>query len=950
MNISARLRKCLYAFLIFQILITNACNLVDSKDNTFTLKELSDQFREPPSVAKPGAFWCWLNGNITREAITHDLREMSEKGMGRAEIWDVAAMHNPDNFIPAGPAFLSDSSVALMKHAFSEGEKYGIKIGMVGSSGWNAGGPWVDPSWASKALYSSGIILEGPVNKKIKFPFPEVPENCPKDNNGLPVYYKEVAVLAFPFTKDKSIGGKDEIINLSGQFENGYLTVSLPEGKWQVMRYLFTNNGQELIVPSPNSKGLFIDFLDPESTKKHLGHFMKCLGIKKGENTEGGLSYIEFDSMELAEGIPWTDSMPQIFRQMRGYDLTEYLPVLSGWKIKNVTDNFLYDWKKTVSDQLILSHYITGRQFLEQYNIELVAEAGGPGPPIWNTCPVDALKALGNVSVPRGEFWIRHRNMFLIKEVASASHIYGKGKVDAESFTTWRRWKDSPYALKKVVDRAFCEGLNCITFHTFANTNPEDGLPGRTYHAGLDINPGTTWWGKSTPFMEYLSRCSYLLQKGRFVADVCYFYGDQAPNFFPLFHDVPEKPGLEGLSNGYDFDVVNSDVLLNRMSVENNRIVLPDGMSYSIMVLPEQDHMPLDVLKKLERMVMEGATIIGKKPLVVPGLFNNKEESNALSDLAEKMWAEVDGEKVRINHYGKGRVVYGLNATELLKTDNIVDDFSYRGSAELDYIHRQFTDGDAYFVRNKSDIDFLGSCTFRQTGKFPEIWDPSTGDQVKVKDNKIENSVISISLELSPGASVFVIFTDKEREMPDTVKPEKIIKEEALTGPWRITFPEGWGAPPELFFDNLISWTDSEIEGVKYFSGTATYHKTLNINKGQLGEHGKVTIDLGDIRDVAEVFINDNSAGVLWKRPFALDITDLVKNGENHLKIEIVNMWVNRLTGDMLSESNERYCRTNHPYVKKDNWAGGGDETFRIQPSGLLGPVRIIYTRNESNR
>ncbi|MBN1387566.1 MAG: hypothetical protein JW965_03920 [Bacteroidales bacterium] len=933
-----------YIFAISIVIVS--CQVDKHSEKNAGKDNIPSDFLKPPREYRPGAFWCWLNGNITREAITRDLREMSEKGMGRAEIWDVAAMHNPDNFIPSGPAFLSDSSVALMKHAFSEGEKYGIKIGMVGSSGWNAGGPWVDPSWASKALYFSEIILEGPVNKKIKLPFPEVPENCPKDNNGLPVYYKEVAVLAFPFNKDKSIGGKDEIINLSGQFVDGYLTVSLPEGKWQIMRYLFTNNGQELIVPSPNSKGLFIDFLDPESTKKHLGHFMKRLGIKKGKNTEGGLSYIEFDSMELTEGVPWTDSMPRIFRQMRGYDLTDYLPVLSGWKIKNVTDKFLYDWKKTVSDQLILSHYITGRQFLEKYNLELVAEAGGPGPPIWNTCPVDALKALGNVSVPRGEFWIRHRNMFLIKEVASASHIYGKGKVDAESFTTWRRWKDSPYALKKVVDRAFCEGLNCITFHTFANTNPEDGLPGRTYHAGLDINPGTTWWEKSEPFMEYLSRCSYLLQKGEFVADVCYFYGDQAPNFFPLFQDVPEKPGLKGLSKGYDFDVVNSDVLLNRMSVDNNRIILPDGMSYSLMVLPEQDHMPLDVLKKLERMVMEGATIIGKKPLVVPGLNNNKEETNELSDLAEKMWAELDGEKFRINHYGEGRVVYGLTPTELLKADNIVEDFSYSESPELDYIHRQFTDGDAYFVRNKSDIDFSGVCTFRQSGKFPEIWDPSTGDQLRVNDYKIKNGVITISLELSPGASIFVIFTDEERKIPGILKAEEIIKVELLTGSWRVTFPEGWGAPSELVFDTLISWTDSEIEGVKYFSGTATYHKTLNINKEQYGEDGKVSIDLGNIRDVAEVFINGKRAGVLWKRPFTLDITDLVRNGENQLKIEIVNMWVNRLTGDMLSESNDkRYCRTNHPYVKKDNWAGGGDETFRIQPSGLLGPVRIVYTK-----
>jgi len=498
------------------------------------IEKLSAEFKDPPSYSRPGAFWCWLNGNMSREAISRDLREMSEKGMGRAEIWDVAAVNNPDNYIPAGPAFLSDSSVALIKYAFDEGEKYGIKTGMVGSSGWNAGGPWVEPEWASKALYYSEVLIKGPVKKKINLPFPEVPNGCPKDVNCKPLFYKEVAVLALPYNENKTLNSSKNIVDLTERFSGGMVHVDLPAGDWLIMRFVCSNNGQRLIVPSPNSGGLFIDFLDPRSTRKHLKHFMERLGINPGENSKGSLSYLEFDSMELAEGIAWTDSIPEIFKEMRGYDLSRYLPVLAGWSINGETDRFLYDWKKTISDQLIFSHYTTGRKFLKEYNIDLVAEAGGPGPPTWSTCPVDALKALGNVTVPRGEFWVRHRSIFLVKEVSSASHIYGKNIVDAESFTTWRRWKDSPYDLKKIVDRAFCEGLNCVTFHTFASTNPEDGLPGRTYHAGSDINSANTWWNKSKPFMDYISRCSYMLQQGLFVADACYYYGDQAPNFYPV--------------------------------------------------------------------------------------------------------------------------------------------------------------------------------------------------------------------------------------------------------------------------------------------------------------------------------------------------------------------------------------------------------------------------------
>lgn len=563
-----------------------------------SFQRLSDEFVVPPTQYRPGAFWCWLNGNMSTTSITRDLEAMKSKGINRAEIWDVAAVKNP-SFIPAGGEFLGDESVRLIKHAIAEGKRLKMKIGIVASSGWNAGGSWVTPDWASKNLFCSKVEVTGPQTISINLPFPKFPEGCPMKDSITPVFYKDVSVLAVPYNAEMSIDDVSRVVSLTAFFKEGKLAWKVPEGKWSILRFVCSNNGQQLIVPSPNSNGLFIDFFDPEATKRHLKHFMDRLGVTPENSSEAGLAYFEFDSMELAEGTPWTDSFPAIFKERQGYEIEKYLPVLAGWTISKSTDRFRYDFNQTVSDQLIYSHYQTGTEFLKKYNAELVSESGGPGAPVWNTCPVDALKALGNVSVPRGEFWIKHRNMFLIKEVASASHIYGKKMVDAESFTTWRRWKDSPFDMKKVVDRAFCEGLNNITFHTFASTNPEDGLPGRTYHAGYDMNPGTTWWNKSKPFIDYLARCSYLLQQGLFVADACYFYGDQTPNFFPLFHDVPEKPRIKGLGNGYDYDVVNTDVILNRMSVKDGRLVLPDGMSYAMMLLPEQAHMPLQVLKKI---------------------------------------------------------------------------------------------------------------------------------------------------------------------------------------------------------------------------------------------------------------------------------------------------------------------------------------------------------------
>ena len=901
-----------------------------------TIEHLSSEFVNPPESYKPGAFWCWLNGNMSTTSITRDLEAMKAKGINRAEIWDVAAVRDP-SFIPAGGAFLGDESVGLIKHAIAEGKRLKMSIGIVASSGWNAGGSWVTPEWASKNLYVSNVEVAGPQTLVMDLPFPKFPEGCPMKDEHTPVFYKDVTVLAVPFNEGKKIDDVSKVISLTSFFKDGQLTWNVPAGKWTILRFVCSNNGQQLIVPSPNSNGLFIDFFDPQATIRHLKYFMDRLGVTPENSAEAGLSYFEFDSMELSEGTPWTDLFPSIFMERQGYDIEKYLPVLAGWDIKNSTERFRYDFKQTVSDQLIYSHYQTGTEFLKKYNAQLVSESGGPGPPVWDTCPVDALKALGSVTVPRGEFWIKHRNMFLIKEVSSASHIYGKKLVDAESFTTWRRWKDSPFDMKKEVDRAFCEGLNNITFHTFASTNPEDGLPGRTYHAGYDMNPGTTWWNKSKPFMDYLARCSHLLQQGLFVGDVCYYYGDQAPNFFPLFHDVPEKPGIKGLSKGYDFDVINTDVILNRMSVKDGRLVLPDGMSYAMMLLPDQQHMPLNVLKKISELVKAGATVVGPRPTTVPGLANWEQENIALNKLADELWGAVDGKTIFESTYGQGKVLWGITADEALKKQHIEPDFSFTGTSEIDFIHRTTDMGEIYFLRNEKEVSVSTRCTFRVNEMYPEIWDASTGVVSRVEDFTQEKGRTSFEINLPAHGSIFVVFNRANRSKLSVFTDHKIVAETEVSGPWKVSFPPDWGAPPSAVFDRLTSWTESENSGIKYFSGTAVYHNSFNVSAN---DNKELILDLGEVRDVAEVFINGKSAGVLWKKPFQVDINQLVHVGENDIQIEIVNMWSNRLTGDMLSDPKDRFCKTNQPYMKAEVWPGG-DEPFKLQTAGLLGPVTL---------
>ncbi len=932
--------------------------------------DLSRGFANPGNAARPKAYWNWLNGDVRLESLTRDLEEAKAKGLGGLQIWDTEAMTNPNGFVPSGPPFLGKESVEAIRHALKEARRLDLDMGLITSSGWNAGGPWVPPELASKNLFYSSLTVEGSGRIKHELKFPEVPAGCPKGTDGLPEWYIDVAVLAWPDSEDKIITDLSDVINLTDHFSSGLLSWTPPAGKWQVVRYVCTNNGQQLIAASPNSKGPFIDFLDPEATRFHFRYILEKLGIKKGGDPDVPLKTLDVDSMELHEGIQWTTNFGAWFLKDHGYDPVHWLPVLSGWTIesKENSDRFKYDFNKSVSDLLIFSHYTTGSEICAEYGLKLAGEAGGPFPPIWNTCPVDALKALGNVDIPRGEFWIRNRNnIFLIKEIACASHIYGKPLVDAESWTTWWRWKDGPFVRKQYVDRAFCEGLNHITYHGYSNSPDEFGYPGRSYHAGVDMNPRVVWWSKARPFMDYLARCCHMLQQGLFVADVAYYYGDQAPNFWPLFANVPEKPLLEGLGKGYDYDVVNSDVILNRMSVEKGRLRFPDGMSYRVLVLPDQEFMQLEVLQKLGELVSSGATVIGPKPIDVPGLRNHESRKAELQALADKMWGSCNGTTVKQNSYGKGKVVWGLTAREWLEMESVGPDFlglDQELDKDLDYIHRQTENTEIYFIRNKTLKQISADCLFRVKGLVPSFWDPADGTMKPAFIYDEKGSGTLVRLDMAPGASVFVVFGtgivsesaafecwqngDYELHARTGQKAKfrlsDLVDPIAIGGEWKVTFDTAWGAPAEMKFPELISWSEHKNQGIKYYSGAGFYSKTIIVPPDWLASGRRVHIDLGEVREVAEVFVNGKSAGILWKPPFRADISELVKAGANDLKIEVMNLWCNRLAGDNELPLDKRFTKTNiktHGYRTDPNY-------WMVQPAGLLGPVRLMQTHTIS--
>ena len=936
-------------------------------------------FADPPVHVRPGGFWDWLNGSITREQITRDLEAMKRGGMRGAEIWDVAAAADPDRRVPAGPAFLGPESTRLIAHAIREADRLGLEIGIVASSGWNAGGSWVPPEHAGKGLYQSITTVSGPKGFQTKLPLPELPKLCPRDANGQPIYLREVAVLAVPHDQSKTLTDVNKVVDLTRRIvADGKLHWEVPTGDWDILRFVCANHGQQLIVPSPNSGGPMIDFFDPRATEFHLRYIVTTILQELRRPSFAGTSFktLEFDSMELDGFTPWNEIMAAEFQRRAGYPVMSFLPVLAGWKLADHTaqEQFLYDWRKLVSDLLIDSHYVTGRKFLEAYGVKLIAESGGPGPPIWDSNPVDGIKALGAVDIPRGEFWNRHRGIFLVKEIASAAHVYNKRLVDAESFTTWRRWIDGPLNHKKLADRALCEGLNCFSLHTFASSPPEAGLPGWAYHAGTDINPSATWWPMVGGLMDYLARCSYMLRQGWFVADVCYYYGDQAPNFYPPLCRVLEKPLLEGLAPRHDYDVCSSQVILERMRVEKGRIVLPDGMSYAALVLPEQDHIPAAVLAKIRALVADGATVIGhQRPTRAPGLKDQQKETQKVERQVEELWGrgevpDPNQPAVLIRKLGQGRFIIASDRSAALREIGVAGDFEIAGRGEgdlgpLDFIHRKTTDEEFYFIRNQTMDPQTLTCRFRvaaaTNGLAPEFWWPDSGRRSACHDWKgVASGQTELPVTLGPSGSVFVVFR-KAGAALDAIARDTFVAPETpapltLDGPWQVEFPEGWGAPRVTNFAKLQSWTESDNEGIRFFSGIATYRKKFELPES-LAKRNRLFLELGDLSEIAEVTLNDKRLGLTWLPPYRIEISGAVHAGTNQLEIRVANLWANRLNGDSLLPESGRFTRSNLDRIQTDPTSDSSygrvpsgktrpvyDKIPPLMKSGLFGPVRMI--------
>ncbi|GAB3506938.1 glycosyl hydrolase family 2 protein [Emticicia fontis] len=708
-----------------------------------------------------------------------------------------------------------------------------------------------------------------------------------------------------------AIAANDVIDLTSKMTPDGTLSWTAPTGNWTVVRLGYSLTGRQNHPASPEATGLEVDKLDKEAVRRYINTYLDMYkNATGGMMGAKGLQFMVLDSYEAGH-MNWTKTFPEEFRKRRGYDIIKWIPVLTGRVVKSAeeTEKFLWDFRKTIGEMIAENHYDVIGEELHKRGMKRYTESH-EGKRIYLA---DGMDVKRNAEVPMSAMWTpgslaggeneEVRSEADIRESASVANIYGKPFVAAESMTAVQNaFSWHPEKLKRTADLELASGLNRFVIHTSVHQPLDDKKPGFSLGPfGQYFTRQETWAGAGAKaWMEYLGRSCYLLQQGKNVADILYLYGENTNITWVSKEKLPDIP------KGFEFDYVNSSALLNAIRTKNGQLVANSGNTYKVLMLDESTKaMTLSVLKKIKDLVDGGAKVIGKKPEKSPSLADNELE---FKKLAEEIWSKS-------------------NITTLDKL-NLKPDVIISGATnKILYRHRQSADQDIYWVNNRGDEPTDAEISFRVNGKVPELWNPQTG-KTEMVSYKIVGGRTIIPLKFESWDAYFIVFRGKGAAPSHTkaAVSEKMLA--SISGNWNVNFNG-----KIVNFAKLNSWTENTDNDVKYFSGTATYENTFSLPS--VDKLGKYILDLGEVKNIAEVVVNGKNLGTLWKKPFRMDISEAVKSDQNSIQVKVTNLWVNRLVGDAQPDA-KKTTFTTMPFYRKDS---------QLLPSGLLTSVNLYLRK-----
>jgi len=792
-------------------------------------------------------------------------------------------------------------------------------------------------------------------------------------------------------TANSSAINEKEIINLTEKMsKDGSLQWTVPEGDWCILRFGYTTTGALNGPATAEGTGLEVDKMDTSALNLHFNNYPKRLIETAGSYLGNTFKFLLIDSWECGYQN-WTANLPAEFEKNRAYDMTKWIPVLCGEIVGNTSQSeaFLYDFRKTIADLIENNYYKHFRDLCHQSKLQMHAEIiyGDANYP-----PLEILRTNSYVDLPMFEFWSGHNQNTFTEYTPSkpfesfpvfAAAGYNIPVVGSEAYTAMSHYSESPDDLKVFGDRAFCSGINQMILHSYVH-QPIDKKPGMTLgQFSSHFNRNNPYWQDVSEWLTYQARIQYVLQKGTIASNVLYYIGDQLPQYI-------DNEYVNNLPFGYRGMACNFD-MLNKASVKNGKILLENGISYEILILPSSYSMEIGTLKRIAELVNQGAVIMGQKPAKQLSMNGLTKDKKAFEELANKVWGLADGTKITENKYGQGKVHSENSIAVVLQKCMIEPEFKTNETNALNliYIHKKLGETDVFFVVNQTDKALNTECIFKVQNKSPQIWIPLNGNILIPMVFSVENGKIRIPVSFKPRESMIFVF---ENQMPDdyfnkvlsaneqifpslnpekepvavpfvnsknneyqyftskngsfsflsnkNIKTEKNIKEAEVFDITNIDVkiefqPDYQANIAPILVNELKPLNEYNDPQIKFFSGTAAYTIHFSLPENFTQTNDDLLLDLGKFESIAKVSLNKKDLGIAWMKGARLNINGLLQK-ENTLEVVVQNVFRNRIIGDYIQFGELKNVWTSAPVEQFL------DKNKPLKPSGLVGPLKII--------
>lgn len=906
-----------------------------------TLHDVGAQEIYWPTISpemKPGTRWWWMGSAVDKANLQYNLEEYARAGIGTVEITPIyGVQNNSANEIQ----FLSDKWMNMLMFTQTTNNFVGIQTDMNTGTGWPFGGPEVTVENAASKLIVREYVVKA--NER----FSEVIKAIENNQQNA----KLLRVMAF---------NKNKVLDLTKLVSaDQKLNWKVPKGEWTIIAIFNGKTFQMVKRAAPGGEGYVIDHFSRKAVSNYFSRFEKAFAAT---NTAYPHNFFN-DSYEVY-GADWTEDFLEQFYKRRGYKLEEHFPAFLSSERTDKTARLIADYRETMDELLLENFTQQWTDWAHKHGSKTRNQAhGSPGNLIDLYATVDipecegfglsnfGIKGLRTDSLTRKN----DSELSMLKYASSAAHIAGKTYTSSETFT-WltEHFRTSLSQCKPDLDLMFVAGVNRIFFHGTTYSPREAAWPGWKFYASIDMSPTNTIWRHAPAMMNYISRCQSFLQLGKPDNDFLVYlpvydvWHEQSGRLLQFDIHSMEKRMPEFIhlvnsvyKNGYDMDYTSDKFILSA-TCKNGQIVTKSGTSYKALILPSVKKMPLDVLKHIAELAKQGAKIVflGNFPTDVPGFANLKTRRNELNKTIKRFARTVDFSKTEINTFKNGLIITGSDYKTTLEavgtqSEEMITKF------DLHAIRRTNTEGYHYFISALKSNDTNDWVTLSVQAKSVLIFNPMTGDIGKARTREL-NGKLQVFLQLKSGESLILkTFNNENVKANEWKYLNEDIETIDISGSWKLHFTQSEPQVRDTFvLSSLKSWTELPNQTLKINSGTGVYSTTFQLN--QIIKNAVYMLSLGDVRESAQVFVNEQDAGIVWASPFECRIEKLLKKGENTLRIEVTNLPANRIS-DLDSRHVEWRIFNEINFVDR-SYKKTGYAHWQPMESGLCGNVSLkIY-------